>query len=74
MLPRVYAKTLEQAQGRVLFSTLEAEMSDDVGHGFTVLKVEIPTALKLGLAYTHRVGFYGSPSEGNRDAVENMFG
>lgn len=74
MLPRVYTKTLEEAQGRVLFSTLKVHMSDGIGHAFTVLNAEVTTALTLGLAYTHRVGFYGSLSEYDHDLVENLFG
>lgn len=74
MLPRVYMKSLEEARGRVLFSTLKVHMSDGIGHAFTVLNAEVTTALTLGLAYTHRVGFYGSLSKYERDLVENLFG
>lgn len=71
---RVRFPTLEESRYRVLYSPLRGVASDGLGHNAGVMNAEIGTALRLGLAYTHRVSLYGSLTRDNPNAVENFFG
>lgn len=73
-VPIVKPLRLEQARNRVLYSPLRVLGSDGLGHGMATKNAEITTALRLGIAYTHRAPKFGSLSEKNEKVMEDFFG
>lgn len=73
-VPLVKPLRLEQARNRVLYSPLRVLGSDGLGHGMATKNAEITTALRLGIAYTHRAPKFGSLSEKNAKVMEDFFG
>lgn len=74
--PRVRHRSLAESRNRILYSPLREAASDGIGHAFGTMNAEVGAALRLGLAYTHRVASYGSLTRNDSDrfAVENFFG
>lgn len=73
-VPVVRPLRLGQARNRVLYSPLRVLGSDGLGHGMATKNAEITTALRLGIAYTHRSPKFGSLSEKNEKVMEDFFG
>lgn len=73
-LPSLKTLTIEEARHRVLYSPLRVLGSDGVGHGMATKNAEISTAVRLGVAYSHRVPKFGSLSYKNANAIEEFFG
>ena len=71
---KVQTKSLGKSGHRILYSTLKEQTGDGVGHAMTVLNSELTTALNLGLTYSHRIGLYGSLTNFDPNAVEEIFG
>lgn len=66
--------TLTESRHRVLYSPLRSRSGNGLGHSFSVMNAEIGAALRLGLAYTHRISSYGSLTAQEPSAVEHFFG
>lgn len=52
--------SLQESQGRLLYSGVREAVSDGLGHGMATTNADVSTALRLGVTYTHRVAKYGS--------------
>jgi hypothetical protein len=74
VVPRLHLPSLECARHRVLYSPLRVLGSDGLGHGMATKNSEITTAIRLGVAYTHRAPKFGSLSLRNDQVMEDFFG
>lgn len=66
--------TVGEAKGRVLYSAVKTMGSDGLGHAMSIINADVAAALRLGLAYSHRVGLHGSLTVRDTLAVERFFG
>lgn len=73
--PRVQMPlTLRAADRRIIYAPTKRAMSDGLGHSMTALNYELLVALRLGVAYSHRVSSYSSLTHFSPNAVETFFG
>lgn len=70
---RVRLPTLEEARYRVLYSALKEEVGEGLGHHIRTIAADIGTALRLGVAYSHRNPRHGALSQKNPRSVEMLF-
>lgn len=70
--PRI--PTLAQARGRVLYSPTRTRESEGIGHAMAAINADISAAMRLNVAYSHRVGYHGSLTKSDKLAVERFFG
>ncbi len=66
--------SLKEARGRVLYSAVRAGASEGLGHAMATINADVSAALRLNLAYSHRVGQHGSLTAVDGRAVERFFG
>lgn len=62
------------AGGRVLYSSVRARASEGLGHAMATINADVAAAIRLGIAYSHRVGAHGSLTAADPRAVERFFG
>lgn len=70
----VQTKTLAEANYRIMYAPTREGMSDGIGHSMAVVNYELQVALRLGIAYSHRVSSYSTLTQDDPLAVEKFFG
>ena len=66
--------SVDEARGRVIYSAVKAVASEGLGHAMATINADLSAALRLNIAYTHRIGQHGSLTAFDERAVEIFFG
>lgn len=67
-------RTVKEARGRVVYSAVRGAGGEGLGHAMATVNADVSAALRLGVAYTHRVATHGALTRADGAAVERFFG
>lgn len=67
---RVKLLSVTEARHRILYSPLRTQAGEGLGYYIRTVSAEVGTAMRLGIAYSHRHSKYGSL---DAQAVDNLF-